>query len=262
MRRAFLALALAASALLPLAGCATGGAGGAAAVVPEVTPALRPAADNDASTYGLFLAGETAASLGSGAEAASFLAQASRSDPGDAALRERAFTANLLAGRVDEAAAFAPDVVATSTPAAEGAFGGLGRLTVGVSDLANGRARQAVAALSPTTVGAAHAAGAAAVLPWAQLAAGQAPVLAAAAAKPGDLDAERGLALNRARLFERTGRMADAERAFRAALARGGADMAQALWTHGGRSRGYCCRLIEQTPTKCVLALSACRQCE
>ncbi len=229
MRRHAAPLVLALAVVLPLAGCATPGAGGGGPSAPEVTPALRATTeDSDASTYGLFLAGETALDMGSGSEAAGYLAQASRSDPQNAALRERAFTANLLAGRIDEAAGFAPGVVATVTPDAAASFGGLGRLTVGVSDLANGDARASVVALSPTADGAAHAAASAALLPWAQLASGRAPVLSAAAAKPGDLDAERAIALNRARIYERTGRMGEAERAFRLAVSRGGADMALA----------------------------------
>ena len=202
-----------------LAGCASPGAPGPTA---EVAPALRPAADDDAtSTYGLFLAGQTALSLGASVEAADYLGRASRSDPGDAGLRERAFTSNLLSGRVDEAAAFAPAPSAGDA----GALAALGLLTVGVSDLAQGRAKAATADLTLDAVGPPHVQAATALLPWAQLLSGATPAPADAVAKPGDLAAEAGLALNRARLFERLGRRDRAETGYRNAAERsGGAD--------------------------------------
>ena len=264
MPRSATVLALALAAVLPLAGCASQAPGGGTAAVPEVTPALRAAtADSDASTYGLFLAGETALDLGSGAEAAGYLAQASRSDPQNASLRERAFTASLLAGRIDEAAEFAPGVVATVTPDAAASLGGLGRLTVGVSDLAQAHPQAAVAALSPTPSGAAHAAGAAALLPWAQLAVGRAPTLDAAMAKPGDLDAERALALNRARVSERMGQMGEADRRFRLAVERGGSDMALAygafLERRGRRSEAFKVYDVSLSAAPADAALTAAR---
>ena len=214
--RSRLAFAAAAALLTGLAGCATAPSPGAP--VAQVAPPLRPAVtedDGEASTYGLFLAGETALGLGSSNDAAAYLARASRSDPQDATLRERAFTANLLAGRVDQAAGFAP------APAnGSGALSSLGALTLAVSDMAQGRGKDAAALLArPGLIGAPHAAAALALLPWARLAAGEPAAPPAPVAKPGDLLEQRGLALNRARVNERLGRRAQAEASFKTAVA-------------------------------------------
>ena len=212
-----------------LAGCASGGAGRGGPVA-EVAPPLRAAGpdDRDASTYGLFLAGQAALGMGETSEAAVYLARASASQPDDAGLRERAFTANLIAGRVDEAAAFAPEV----RPGDTGALASLGALVVGVSDLASGRGKEAAAAFGPGgAISGPNASAAGILLPWAQLAAGLPMTPPDAVAKPGDFAAQRGLALNRARLFERTGHPHEAEAAFRAAVERdpGRTDAAIAL---------------------------------
>ena len=160
--------------------------------------------------------------LGASVDAASYLGRASRSDPDDAGLRERAFTSNLLSGRVDEAAAFAPPPAAGDA----GALAGLGRLTVGVSELAQGRGKAALQALAQDQVGSPHGQAASALAPWAELLAGVSPTPAEAVSKPGDLTAEGGLALNRARLFERLGRRDRAETGYRNASERsGGADV-------------------------------------
>ncbi len=218
-RRPALAACIAAATALALAACAT--ASPPPGPTAEAAPALRSATDDgDASTYGLYLAGETALNLGAGDEAAAYLARASRSDPDDTALRDRAFTANLLAGRVDEAVPFATPAVANGDGLAS-----MGALATGVSEMARGHARAARTALAAASTGP-HAGGAQALLPWAELLAGATPVLPEGAAKPGDLLAERGQALNRARLLERLGRRGEAEAAYRSAFERGGAVLA------------------------------------
>lgn len=186
-------------------------------------PALRTRAEEaDASTYGLYLAGEAALGAGQGVEAAAYLKRASESDPEDAALRERAFTASLLAGRVDAAAALAPPPAAAGAPVSASAAGAtdgvaaLGRLVTGVDDLAAGRPRPALQALSAGLALGPHQQVAALLAPWAAAAAKAPAPAGAPVAKPGDLSAEAALGLNRARLAERAGRFPDAEAGFRA----------------------------------------------
>ncbi len=219
MRASFFVPLLVGASVLAACASAPPGAGPVAE-----TPALRPRMDEaDSSTYGLYLAGEAALGEGEGETAAAYLQRASRSDPGDAALRERAFTASLLAGRVDDAAALTPPAAAAVAPAAAPASGSadgaaaLGRLVTGVDDLAAGRPRPALQALSGGALQLGpHQQVGALLVPWAAAAAGVPAPAIAPVFKPGDLAGEGALALNRARLAERAGRTADAEAAFRA----------------------------------------------
>src|SRR5690606_17647518 len=66
------------------------------------------AADEGGSAYGLYLAGRAALSEGAGQTATDYLMAAQAAAPGQASVRERAFTAALLAGDLDAAAQLAP----------------------------------------------------------------------------------------------------------------------------------------------------------
>ena len=140
---------VAALALCGLAACATPSNNALASA--EGAPgsdAYAVSADEESSPLGLYLAGETALDQGESGPAAGLFARASAASPGQEALRERAFSTNLLAGRVKEAVRFAP--LPGEGPASGVA---LGRLARGVDTLADGRGKEAQALLSDGAVG-------------------------------------------------------------------------------------------------------------
>lgn len=161
--------------------------------------------DRPESTGGLFLAGAVALNAGSGDQAAELFDRASAADPGDLALKQRAFTASLVAGRVDRAALLAP-----APGEANESLVSLGRLARAVNDLAEGRAKAADTLLSSGQITPPHAAAAALLEPWAAAAAGD--LKPAATPHPGSDRVVLAFAdLGRARLAERAGRLAVAE---------------------------------------------------
>src|SRR5580658_3136801 len=99
-------VSIAALAAVSLAGCMTTTSAPVAGLRPA-EPVAR--ADDNASLYGLFLAGRAAMDLGHGQEAADYLARASQAQPDETFLKESAFTAALVAGDVHKAAGLAPD---------------------------------------------------------------------------------------------------------------------------------------------------------
>ena len=208
MRSALPPAALAFS-LMALAACADRPSGPAAALLREA-PALRTEPTSDASPLGLYLAAETALDAGESESAARLFARASAAAPENASVRERAFTANLLAGRVSEAAALAPLPGESATGAV-----GLGRLVRGVEALAEGRGKEAAALLSDPAIPAPNAAAAALLLPWAALVAGDTHAASPAPPPAADKLAASFAALGRARLLERAGRFAEAEPVFK-----------------------------------------------
>ncbi len=113
------------------------------------------------SPYGMFLAGEAALNDGKNGEAARFFDQARMQSADDAMVSERAFTAALLSGEVDKAAALAP----TGDDASE-AGKRLGKLVVAIDALADGRAKQAKDMLSGENIAFPHRPAAALVGPW------------------------------------------------------------------------------------------------
>ena len=191
-----------------VAGCATSDAD-RAGLRPAV-PADRPvAADEPSSANGLFLAGAVALGSGSGDAAADMFARASAADPQDPSLKQRAFTAALVAGQVDRAAQLAP----APGEAGEGLVN-LGRLTQAVEGLAENQPKAAEAILGTIGPNAPHGSTAALLHPWVLAAAKTAPP--AAPPEPG---ADRLLLpfqmLGRARLAERAGRFAVADPLFK-----------------------------------------------
>ena len=191
-----------------LSGCATSDAH-RAGLRPLVADRRPAAPDEPPSVNGLFLAGAVALNAGSGDSAAEMFAGAAAADPDDTSLKQRAFTANLVAGRVTRAAQLSPG----PGEAGDGLVN-LGRLTQAVEALAEGRNKAAqtlLAAIPPTG---AHASAARLTAPWIAVAAGD--TRAAAPPEPGgDRLILPFQTLGRARLAERAGRFAVADPLFK-----------------------------------------------
>ena len=185
-------LQLAALAAVALAGCMT----------TAPTAGLRPSepvarADDDASLYGLFLAGRAAMDLGHGQEAADFLARASDARPDETFLKESAFTAALVAGDVHRAASLAPNATDSTL-----AMQRLGRLTQAVDHLAAGEGRQAEALLAGDPLGPPHRSAGILLLPWAAAESGDWKTALTLQDARGDRLVTEVSLLNQALLFE------------------------------------------------------------
>ena len=90
------------------------------------------------SAYGAFLAGQGALNDGAGAEAAAYFARAEIEGGASDMLRDRAFTAAVLAGDITKAAALAPD-----GPEASEATKRLGRVVQAVELMAVNKGKDA-----------------------------------------------------------------------------------------------------------------------
>jgi tetratricopeptide (TPR) repeat protein len=214
-----------------LAACAILGAGAlgaCATVAPAEKAGLRPGqatagatapapvlatAGAETSLYGLFLAGEAALDRGSSQDAAFFLGKASELQP-DPYLKERAFTAAVIAGDIGKAAAV-PLALGQGSVAAER----LARLVRAVEALATNRGADALAVLKSESPQGQTAQAVILLTPWAAAAAGDwAQATAAPIAGPQQAPQLTGLfaAFGRARLQERNGRLQEAEAGFKA----------------------------------------------
>ncbi len=185
-----------------------------------LNPAAAAEPADDASVYGLFLAGETALDQGASRDAAAYLSRASSSAPGTGFLKNRAFAAALIAGDIDKAAALAPAAPASSDANEAGVFA-LGLLTRATVDLAENRNKEAYALLTHAPAGE-HSAAVILIRPWAAAAAGD----MAAATAPPPASTDRAVqafgGVGQAILLERDGRFVPAEAAYRAQAVRGG----------------------------------------
>ncbi len=158
-----------------LAGCATAPPGAARAVSTARPPGPAPGEDPATSNYGLFLAGEAALQSGHSDLAARYFSRAAEGagDQGAetrAMIREKAFTAAVMAGDIDAAAALARALDATDSSLTQP----LARLVLGADDLAQNRGKEADAVLSaPGPVGS-FGPGLSLLRPWAAAAAGDA----------------------------------------------------------------------------------------
>ena len=187
----------------------------AAPEAPPITPIPSvwspvPRDEDGRSAYGLFLAGRLALTRGEGNTGAAYLAAASDLVPEQPAVRDRAFTALLLSGDLDDAARLAPpadEATATLSQA--------GLVVRAVQDFAHGRARQADAALTAEPVQAPHARAGLLISPWIAAAAGD--WTRALAAPPAQADPLTALFArqNRALLLESRGRFDEAEAEFK-----------------------------------------------
>jgi len=162
--------------------------------------------------YGLFLSAMQAAADGDLNRSASYFEQASASDPDNSLLRARAFDAMLAIGQVDRANQIAAGGVIEedeSTP-------GLAGLARGVQALAETRSKDASLAFAATPPGGAVGIAAALLKSWAYAQSGDWK----AATAPPPATADRLVVafggLTRAQLLERSGRVKEADQAYKA----------------------------------------------
>jgi tetratricopeptide (TPR) repeat protein len=216
--------------LIPFAGLAAcadvpGQTGSAPA---PATVAAIPNANDTGSLYGLFLAGRKALNDGHGQVAADYFAKAAQADPSAGFLRERAFTAALIAGDVHRAASLAPEPGQASLSVQR-----LGQLTRAVDALAEGRGHEAQAALGPEPLGPPHREAGLLLTPWVAAAAGDQKTALTLPDARGDLLITEVSTLDQAILFERFHRYDEAEAAFHK-LTSGGDTSEASIIGYGG----------------------------
>jgi tetratricopeptide (TPR) repeat protein len=201
-----LSLLFAAAPLILLGGCATTPGGQAQA----------PAEPPIASSYGKFLAGEAALNEGRSADAAHYFDEARVETADQGLVAEKAFTAALLSGDIDRAAALSPQGPDSSEAAKR-----LGRLTVAVKDIADGKGKAAHDILVGEGIGFPHKPAAALLAPWAAAEAGDVQGSLVRPQVRGDRVVDYFGELGQALLFERARRYDEAETDFKAVLASG-----------------------------------------
>jgi tetratricopeptide (TPR) repeat protein len=172
----------------------------------------------DASPYGLFLAGRAARDEGRFADAAAYLARAAEGEGGPAFLKADAFHASLESGDIVAAASLVPN----GADAAPGDVA-LGALVDGVEALAEDKDKAAYATLSGPTQGYPFKVAALLLAPYAAAGAGDAADAVARPELGGDPVAQFIGDLDQTELYERTGRLKDAEAAYKSLLQTGGA---------------------------------------
>lgn len=163
------------------------------------------------SAYGAFLAGQGALNDGAGEEAAAYFARAELEGGASDMIRDRAFTAAVLAGDITKAAALAPD-----GPEASEATKRLGQLVKGVEFMAQGQGKAAQAALSGEVIGFPHRGAAALLSPWAAAMAGDQEGSLVRPEMRGDRVVDYFGQLGQAYLFERAKRYDEAETDYKA----------------------------------------------
>jgi tetratricopeptide (TPR) repeat protein len=210
-RPVLLSLTLLASA--SLCACAANSPEGLRASTGSQPVGAALAQDREASSFGLYLAGEAAIDGGASREAAAYFERASQLEPDSPTLRDRAFSSALISGEIGKAAAAAQNLGDGDDPIQT-----LGRLTRGVEAMAQNDGRGAVAVLSanPPVLGP-HNVAVALLKPWAQAMAGD--WVAATAPRPllaQDPVASGVADLGRAELLERSGKLSDAEAVYKA----------------------------------------------
>ena len=172
---------------------------------------------DQASSYGLFLAGQSAANHGDSQTAANLFGGALTAGEADPDfLGVRAFTAALIAGDIDRAAGLAP-----RGPGVEASLRHLGALVRADDALARGDARGARAILTGPDSDLTAEPGLALLAPWAAAAAGQTEASIAHPVIEGDAVSQFFANLDQGRLFERAKRWDEAETAYRALIAKG-----------------------------------------
>jgi tetratricopeptide (TPR) repeat protein len=195
-----------------LAACAT--------APPPPTVALRSAdmvtveaAHDNASVYGLYLAGEAALDDGASQDAAFYLSRASAKSPDAEFIKERAFAAALVAGEVDRAASLAASL-RPPEPQEEDSIYTLGLLTRATIDLADSHAKEAYTLLSASPRGG-HSDAVLLLKPWAAAMAGDLKAATAPLPETRDRGVRAFGALGQAMLLERACRQPQAEAAYK-----------------------------------------------
>jgi Flp pilus assembly protein TadD len=212
--RLMLTTALAATlAGLMLTGCATiASAPGPVAAAPGQDTTAVSRSYLGASNYGLFLAGESAMQAGRSQDAADYFSRAVDGS-GDlppetqALIRERAFTAAVMAGDVGQAAALAP----APDPESLSGTQRLARLVRAVDALADNKGKDADTILNAPGKGAAYATGINLLKPWAAAAAGDSKRSTLAIDGPAPALTRVAGQFGRALLLERDKRYDEAE---------------------------------------------------
>lgn len=164
------------------------------------------------SSYGLFLAGEGALHDGRSDTATDYFMRATRGGPMDGGfLKDRAFTAAVLAGDITRAASLAP-------VEAEGhdATYQLGLLVKAVELIAQGRGKDARPLLTPDVLGFPNRSAGALLAPWAAAAVGDTQGSIVRPDLTGDKVVQYFGQLGQALLFERARRYDEAETDFKA----------------------------------------------
>jgi tetratricopeptide (TPR) repeat protein len=198
--------------------CVSLAALGACATAPAATPpdshlATAPDAGDEGSSYGVFLAGVEAFDSGDKRGAADLFSQAADDSKGTRYLRERAFTAALMAGDVHQAALQAVDLD-DSVPAVQR----LGRLTRAVDALADGKGRQAQALLGDRSANDPFSIASTLLAPWAAASAGDWKAALTLPPPTGERLTDEIMRLDNALLLERHHRYAEAEAGFQKLL--------------------------------------------
>ncbi len=166
------------------------------------------------SAYGQFLAGQAALQNGSNAQAATYFDEARELDEDPGVLADRSFTAALLAGDVQKAAAIAPRGADANEQVRR-----LGVLTRVVDLMASGKARDAQTLLKTETIGFPHRPAAVLLAPWLAAAAGDGEDAVVRPELQGDRFVQFFGQLGQARLYERAKRYDEAETDYKALMA-------------------------------------------
>ena len=218
---------LALLAIVPVAACSSMPQQPAPALKVPLVAAAEPLPEpsSQASVLGMFLAADTAVRQGRNDIATDYFARAAEqvAPSGDTVLKEQAFSAAVQAGRIDQAASLAP-VEGEGSPNNVR----LGRLVVGVNSLAKGHGQAAFDALNPEKIGPPYRTAAILLRPWAAAAAGNVDTSLAVVEVRNDSQAQAYGQLNRALLFERAGKIAEADAVFKVLM---GQDTRIAIFT-------------------------------
>jgi tetratricopeptide (TPR) repeat protein len=174
--------------------------------------------DGDDTSYGQFLAGQSAVNHGETAVAETYFNKAAALEVGvdRNLLVDRSFTSALLAGDVPRAAAIAP-----AGPDADPGLRRLGALVRGVEALSSGKGKLARTVLSAPDAAASTEPAAALLIPFAAAAAGDTDASIANPTIKGQPIAQFFASLDQGKLFERAKRYDEAETAFRALIGKG-----------------------------------------
>lgn len=166
---------------------------------------------SDASPYGLFLAGNAALSDGQTGQASRYLTQLSQLEDEDGGfIKERAFTAAVLAGDIRQAARLAPAKTEGTTSSQR-----LGRLAQAVEAMATGDGVTAAKALADDMNGPPHGTAAALLLPWANAEAGDTSATLVPLAAPDTPAADLLARYGQAVLLERAKKYKEAEAGYK-----------------------------------------------
>jgi tetratricopeptide (TPR) repeat protein len=200
-----LAPAIGLAGMLSLTACAS-----TSPVQGAATSAVSAPARDESSPYGLFLAGEAALNNDYDQAAADYFTRAGAADD-SALVRQKAFLAAVASGDVERAAILAP-------PAGEGPapIQKLGQLTRAVAALADGRGKDAAAAMAKDPGGSDYVGGYQLVKPWAALAGGNAAQAVLLPDTQGQRLNRLAAVLGRSLIYERLRRYDEAETGYKA----------------------------------------------